>query len=89
MASYWPPSIFFLFWRVYGLGMTDSPEQLRQLLLVSSGGQSQCRISFTLPAHRASHKIKSAVISIGFFLSNICSLDINRRGVKRTPKKLA
>lgn len=47
--------------------MTDSPEQLRQLLLVSSGGQSQGRISFTLPAHRASHKIKSAVISIGFF----------------------
>ena len=47
--------------------MTDSPEQLRQLLLISSGGQSQGRISFTLPAHRASHKIKSAVISIGFF----------------------
>ena len=70
-GSRWLVIGLFLFPFYFGVFMDQhevllgTTEWLRQLPLVSTGGQSQYRIWFTLPAHRASHIIKSAMISIG------------------------
>ena len=68
--------------------MAGSPERVKQLHLARSGGQSQRRICFILPARGASHMINRMIISINSYSTRVRGIVVNwpatpRHGIPR------